>query len=712
MSTSTLQASSEEDWEDDSSEDIEELPLITLSPRLGYNVNPEFECPAKDSSSTFVFTFATVQGFAKQGCPHCILRVAAISDIFPDRLPTTKINYAHDNIFVRFSVQGECIVLASYEPVPKDENEMELNFHSYRTRGITCLQGIAPCDTGSSESLETVKNWLQQCDENHDCTNHIRSILPKRLLHVQADSIHLHETTPSDLGARYACLSHCWGKPSPVDDGGRNILRTTVANFDSHGKRIPWESLPNTFQDAVSFTRRLGIPFLWIDSLCIIQDEPDRKDWHEQSANMANIYRNAYITLAATSAENAHGGMYTRNVEGTGHRVSATLATIRYQDGQTRQIFARRNFAHKIKSLPLLLRGWVYQERLLSPRMLHFTGEELVWECNRLSTCECGSDDLENTVDRIQIYDDDYLVVGRNHQHPVPMNKWYTIVNEYTALALTKESDVFPALSGIAKAFGDRIGDVYAAGLWKGRMIENMLWYFEEQEGEERSKEEKTRTDQEADSAPNWRAPSWSWAATSVASGIWFLPVTRKLASVKDVLCKPSGADSTGELQSAFLTLTAKVLRANYLAGTIYIKDSFPIRKAPITSLQDSRTGYLDLKDVHNAELVFAQMASFTEKKYVYLYEVYDRVSIDQEVRMHLILTRRGDHWIRVGAATIAAYEPDETLYAGRPREERKAIVNAMSREMIVSKLEQQADRTREMFRCFDEADVRDLIMW
>jgi hypothetical protein len=115
----------------------------------------------------------------------------------------------------------------------------------------------------------------------------------------KAGSVKLLETT--DKYASYICLSHCWGKENQP-------LKCTTANLNEWKSRIDWDLLPQTFQDAIDFVRRLGQRYLWIDSLCILQD--DRDDWDEQSVKMAEIYENSYLTLAASWASDCTGGLY------------------------------------------------------------------------------------------------------------------------------------------------------------------------------------------------------------------------------------------------------------------------------------------------------------------------------------------------------------------------------------------------------------------
>src|ERR1700712_4809159 len=129
---------------------------------------------------------------------------------------------------------------------------------------------------------------MSDCDRNHPSCNSANSTsqLPKRIIDLTGGSISLREHF-TDI-TFYACLSHCWG---PSD----HVTKTTSANLDEYKCAIPEANLTKSFRDAVDICRRLNIDFLWIDSLCIIQDS--ESDWREQSAQMASIYQNARLTI-------------------------------------------------------------------------------------------------------------------------------------------------------------------------------------------------------------------------------------------------------------------------------------------------------------------------------------------------------------------------------------------------------------------------------
>jgi hypothetical protein len=155
--------------------------------------------------------------------------------------------------------------------------------------------------TGSDATVEHAVQWLRDCVKHEKCTYRHDRRFPTRILDIgdtQSDTIILRE--PLNQSGCYICLSYCWG--------GARFIKTTRQNIGDHKKGIPWEALPKTFQDAIQVTRLLGIWYIWIDALCIVQD--DYEDWERQAGRMATIYQNSFITIAATSAISPNAGLF------------------------------------------------------------------------------------------------------------------------------------------------------------------------------------------------------------------------------------------------------------------------------------------------------------------------------------------------------------------------------------------------------------------
>lgn len=189
-------------------------------------------------------------------------------------------------------------------------------------------------DTSTSTSLNLAQSWIKDCEMTHGQCGSGRDVsLPKRCLDLKPTSIpdgsaiQLVETHGST--GTYACLSHCWGKDK--------LITTTSQTIASHLSGIPLAVLPKTFGDAVTLTRNLGLRYLWIDSLCIIQDS--REDWQIESSKMADIYHNSFLTIAAISSPDSRGGCFCpEKLSDACFRIQAdgldTLIAARYCNGE------------------------------------------------------------------------------------------------------------------------------------------------------------------------------------------------------------------------------------------------------------------------------------------------------------------------------------------------------------------------------------------
>jgi hypothetical protein len=374
--------------------------------------------------------------------------------------------------------------------------------------------------------------------ENHpqcQISSNSEAELPTRILDVdppgpQACQIRLYETN-GETGL-YVALSHCWGKSQ--------MFKTERGSLNLRRRNIPWDIIPRTFQDAITFVRRLGLRYLWIDSLCIIQD--DRADWERESAKMASIYTNAVLTIAATKSADSEGGCFSVVPEsGRTHEITGLD-----QGGRPFTIYARPSVRNWEKSPSRLYsRAWCFQERILSPRVLHFHHHELKWECQSLTTCECSltptSHDKQKQASGLGSESD-----------PHSMNdKWRKMVQEYVKLDLTYASDRLPAFSGLAKHIQKTYGrGRYLAGLWDDSLLEDLMWWVREGDAQNtwRPKE--------------WRAPSWSWASREGPILHRILPIKTPHCEIVEVEISPAGIDLTGAVASGRLVISGILVPA------------------------------------------------------------------------------------------------------------------------------------------------------
>lgn len=223
--------------------------------------------------------------------------------------------------------------------------------------------------------FEILKRWLRDCDNNHaTCKGPNKSRRPTRLLDVGTEGrpyIRLYETQPKDT-MEYLALSHPWGSPPH--------FCTYPTNIDEHKQQINFHSLPLTFQHAVTVTRSLGVRYLWIDSICIIQG-PDGDFIHE-AKHMGDVFNQAYCVLAGTSATGQRDGFLKRRKQ--------RRAILVKQKGRAPFYICRfmDDFGRDVLNSDLNRRGWVLQERVLARRTIYFASQQIYWECGQGVRCE------------------------------------------------------------------------------------------------------------------------------------------------------------------------------------------------------------------------------------------------------------------------------------------------------------------------------------
>ena len=333
------------------------------------------------------------------------------------------------------------------------------------SEGSRAAGNVLPGSTASSSTMSAIKSWLGQCITKHqECALYVSnaSTIRKsgiRFLEIQEDRVLLIENMSP---VRYACLSHCWGS-------SENVLQTTTSNLYAHleeGMRL--SILPATFRDAVEVCRSLGIFHLWIDSLCIIQDSDD--DWRGQSAKMADIYANAIITVAASASASATEGCF-RITDPTykGEPLPGHPGVyVRFEPWTERVVW------------PLLTRAWVFQELTISPRVVHFGTQEVVWQCQHAVRSE-GRQSVETILPSYSIQDLGTITnIARllQSKYPHPFNRWHQIVKTYSYRQLTYFKDRLPAIAAMAKRMHSlRPNDKYLAGLWQSNLCSDLLWY-------------------------------------------------------------------------------------------------------------------------------------------------------------------------------------------------------------------------------------------
>lgn len=286
--------------------------------------------------------------------------------------------------------------------------------------------------------------------------------------------------------------------------------------------------------------------YLWIDSLCIIQD--DDVDWTRESAQMAATYRHAHLNIAATAAAGSERSLFSKRwttppkyahySEPLPKRSVESYLVPMPTGNVTVRARYTPSFAHEhvkmfhnseegtksdvLQQGPLLTRSWAFQERILSPRTVHFHASEMIWECNENFRCECNALEGEDPG----MYGGS-LVVGKRWMYEMltepndpgddgysRLNRWLDGVELYSRLGITKCTDRLPALAGLATSFANRIQSPYLAGLWHCDLPRSLCWLVI---GEARYSPQTDISYRLGKPCIPYSAPSWSWASVDIS---------------------------------------------------------------------------------------------------------------------------------------------------------------------------------------------------
>ncbi|KAH8122979.1 HET-domain-containing protein [Trichoderma asperelloides] len=441
----------------------------------------------------------------------------------------------------------------------------------------------------SVASLDMFSLWLDMCDDNHpECKIHTASkahYIPARLINIRSTgAVRVVETSSiaAEIRAasfKYATLSHCWGAvhEPQLNKATENILK----------QGISVDKLPRLYHDAIILARHLKIYYLWIDSLCILQDSVD--DWRHESTKMGDIYENSYICIAATQAPDNNSGLLERQrVDWPRPLVHGNLVVCAdVEVGSSFSNSSRPGWCNRILALTegvvdnsvLNRRAWVLQERMLSPRILHCTAGEFVWECRRGMRSEShilltsGGSVTKEAWSQIHEVAPILKRPSERHLHSEQRRQylelWSEIIGRFSSFDISFPQDRLPACSAIAKRLQPILGE-YAAGLWERFMPSQLLWHHACFPGCERK-----------NSLRQNNSPSWSWSSLDckvVLTRYWdatynmfpsmdkmsYTPLgdSKAITMVKILKTevKLSGNDETGAVEGGRIDLSGLVL--------------------------------------------------------------------------------------------------------------------------------------------------------
>jgi hypothetical protein len=308
----------------------------------------------------------------------------------------------------------------------------------------------------------------------------------------------------------------------------------------------------------------LGIRYLWIDSLCIVQN--DREDWEREAPKMADIYGNSFLTLSATAASNSSEGLFPANDSTRPVPYGINITDIY---GEEVNVFVRQVVDHEAfttlgaflgeqNSLPLMRRAWCFQEHILSSRVIQFSKHDIVWECNEMLECSCG--DTQDTGSQKAIFTQFRNAWDDENYDEDIMKELYhrcwvqCVVSPYTARLLTEQTDRIVALSGVAQVIESCYNDQYLAGLWRTDVVNGLCWY-------------RQRTDEPPSRRPaEYLAPTWSWASVNshVRWSHWYIKSSESDIEIIDAKCTQSMNSSTGAVQDGSLNISGPLIQGQY----------------------------------------------------------------------------------------------------------------------------------------------------
>ena len=418
----------------------------------------------------------------------------------------------------------------------------------------TSSQQDGTFDSALASTLTTGRRWFKECTTAHAECRIKNRFVPTRLIDVGLldglENLKLLDTRQSginnDVDLEYATLSHCWGQTKHIT--------TETDTLKKHEAGIALSELNRTFQDAVLVTRALGLRYVWIDSLCIVQDSAS--DWQRESSLMGSVYSGGAINISADAAEDGDQGFLSKRAPSC---FPCTLPDKNSQGVLLMKASKRKRWIEYNGNLRR--RAWVLQEYTLSACSIRYNMNGIVWECR------CG------------YYYDSEVIFEENQfrretralkKMPLQINSvspsspaskisevmalWRKLINEYSKKELKFETDVLSALSGLASLVHTATGDQYLAGIWSCDLPAALQWVPE---------------------IPDWRsttylAPTWSWAACKKSCPIMYPLSSAAKFKVKvlDAGVSLGGENPFGPVSDGFLKLEGLVQRADLKQST------------------------------------------------------------------------------------------------------------------------------------------------
>ncbi|KAI1388522.1 heterokaryon incompatibility protein-domain-containing protein [Hypoxylon trugodes] len=472
--------------------------------------------PLRELSDFEYPTIPALRRSASAGCEFCSLVSAAISDILPpesralglstDVRTPVKISLCHKDASTFIKVWQWSTSNCGYLEVCSDPSSTDTIKDSTQTPNPYPSKRPLPDSHQSDSTFEFIQATIQNCQATHSgCPRNDDVVLPTFIVDVQtAQEPFLVQNDGTQRGS-YIALSYCWG-PASVQE----LTWLTKARLPSYLKCISLASLPQTLQDAVSVTHRLGIQYLWIDSMCIPQDDEEIRQ--QQLRVMADIYTQSFATIQASIPHSASDGFLalSRNPYGVPVRLPFERDLV---SGHTSFAIVRFVPVRKGDEASADQRAWIFQETVLPVRVVRYCATLVVVSCRHEICTEDGCE--YDNFNRFSLSPRAYYhirpdlrpdsippefprIPSTNHQKQA-LESWYRNLQMFYSPRVTSVSDDrLVALSAYAREAHSVIGGNYLAGNWSVDLRKGLRWQ---------------PWGALLQRAVTYRAPSWSWAA-------------------------------------------------------------------------------------------------------------------------------------------------------------------------------------------------------
>ncbi|KAI3318880.1 HET-domain-containing protein [Xylariaceae sp. AK1471] len=469
---------------------------------------------------------------AESGCRFCRIILQAFNAVKSYRHPMASTVTKYRNLSTCHVYLHLKLPRRLYVTVHDNAAELEFDY----LNEITIKQSPSIDDyekgTASASSFHVAKVWLQNCITSHEtcCQTPASTALPTRVVDVGNESQDPFLFESKGAHHRYCALSYCWGTSS-------NAHRTTKEKLQRYSLAIPICELPLTLRDAIHVARNMGFKYIWIDALCIIQDDDD--DWAREATKMHQVYANATLTITTSIGSSSNDGLFRSHPHGFFNPQQLHLRLPKRDRFRETPILRDSGLSvvrpiHPLSYLaiypipnhlstgavggPIESRAWVLQEQILSKRILYYGDGILLWECMDITASEHDPDGRRGFVQfpdrlRTKLYFHSHMTAqlpktsstivseASDSEPPVAdelLATYGRVLTTYANRLVTKTSDRLTAVLGLCQVLQEISGNEFIGGIWKGNYtLASLLWCLDTPSPNERIR----------------RFPSWSWAS-------------------------------------------------------------------------------------------------------------------------------------------------------------------------------------------------------